>query len=267
MNYKNIYNAIIESRLHNIPNGYYEIHHIKPRSFGGTNEKSNLVKLLPKEHFICHRLLAKIHGGKMWAALAYMARGNTKSAKHVKVTSRLYSLIKTQDAAYRSEIYSGEKNPFYNKKHDELALNKMRGKRSCITGELSPSYKRDMTNIKHVISSVKKYSYYSASIDLTIMHRINATCGITKKKELTNLLKSYSLRLVKRNNFGVNNPNYGNGDRIVGEKNPMYGKSHNENTKKLIGEKSKRTMKCPHCFKVSNIGNAHRWHFDNCKNK
>ena len=40
--------------------GYSEIHHIIPKSLGGSNRKENLVKLTPKEHFICHRLLPKL---------------------------------------------------------------------------------------------------------------------------------------------------------------------------------------------------------------
>lgn len=36
----------------------YEIHHIFPRCFGGTNEKSNLVKLTVYEHLLAHYYLA-----------------------------------------------------------------------------------------------------------------------------------------------------------------------------------------------------------------
>lgn len=31
---------------------YFNLHHIKPRSLGGTNDKSNLVKLTHREHFL-----------------------------------------------------------------------------------------------------------------------------------------------------------------------------------------------------------------------
>lgn len=37
-----------------------EIHHIVPRSMGGTDEDSNLVKFTPREHFFAHVLLEKI---------------------------------------------------------------------------------------------------------------------------------------------------------------------------------------------------------------
>lgn len=62
MNYLKIYFRIIrkaKNELRNRSNAYYEEHHIKPKSLGGSNRKSNLVLLTAKEHFICHALLAK----------------------------------------------------------------------------------------------------------------------------------------------------------------------------------------------------------------
>lgn len=32
-------------------------------------------------------------------------------------------------------------------------------------------------------------------------------------------------------------------------------------------ELNSKTLTCPHCGTVSNVGNAKRWHFDNCKHK
>lgn len=43
------------------PNTYMEVHHIVPKSVGGSNEKSNLVVFTGKEHFIAHLLLTKIY--------------------------------------------------------------------------------------------------------------------------------------------------------------------------------------------------------------
>lgn len=64
MNYKLIHDAIIKNakdQLRNKTYGIFELHHIIPRSFGGTDEPSNLVLLTPKEHFIIHVLLWKIN--------------------------------------------------------------------------------------------------------------------------------------------------------------------------------------------------------------
>ena len=60
MNYQKIYNSIINRAIGRVNNYYVEKHHIVPKFMGGTNESSNIVKLLPREHYLCHVLLTKI---------------------------------------------------------------------------------------------------------------------------------------------------------------------------------------------------------------
>ena len=57
--YKQWYENIISSARNRTIKGYTERHHIIPKSLGGTNELSNLVRLTAREHFICHLLLTK----------------------------------------------------------------------------------------------------------------------------------------------------------------------------------------------------------------
>lgn len=62
MNYKNAYDHLVtraKARLR--PEIYCEEHHIVPRCVGGGDEPENLVYLTAREHFIAHRLLAKIY--------------------------------------------------------------------------------------------------------------------------------------------------------------------------------------------------------------
>lgn len=62
MNYQKIYNAIIEKAKGRLDlEEYFEKHHIIPKSLGGTDEETNLVKLTFREHYLCHRLLTKIY--------------------------------------------------------------------------------------------------------------------------------------------------------------------------------------------------------------
>ena len=62
MNYKKIYdNLIIKAKNRKNIYEYYEIHHIIPKSIGGTNDKNNLVKLTLREHFVAHKLLINIY--------------------------------------------------------------------------------------------------------------------------------------------------------------------------------------------------------------
>lgn len=106
------------------------MHHILPRSLGGSDHPSNLVGLTPREHYMCHLLLVKMTSGK--------ARGKMICAffrfkpKRSRVTSRLYERFAL---AFREGL-KGEGNHFYGKKHTEETRRKisenhgMRG-RSC----------------------------------------------------------------------------------------------------------------------------------------
>lgn len=53
------FNIIETAKSRENADGYLEIHHIVPRSMGGSNNSSNLVKLTAREHFLCHLLLVK----------------------------------------------------------------------------------------------------------------------------------------------------------------------------------------------------------------
>lgn len=74
--------------------GYVERHHRLPRSMGGDNEKTNIVRLSFRKHFLAHWLLTKCTAGpdhfRMLKALAMMV-GNRKS----RCTSWQFVLAKT----------------------------------------------------------------------------------------------------------------------------------------------------------------------------
>src|SRR6056297_1414304 len=65
--YSKIYDNLIKSRKSldrkKTDNCYYENHHIIPRSLGGSNKKSNMVLLTPREHCIAHLLLVRMYEG------------------------------------------------------------------------------------------------------------------------------------------------------------------------------------------------------------
>lgn len=46
------------------PAQYTEVHHILPRSLGGSDLPSNLVRVTYREHFLGHWLLTKMHDGE-----------------------------------------------------------------------------------------------------------------------------------------------------------------------------------------------------------
>jgi len=61
MNYLKLYSKIIDKSINRTIEGYHELHHVKPKCMGGSNREENIVKLYPREHYICHLLLIKIY--------------------------------------------------------------------------------------------------------------------------------------------------------------------------------------------------------------
>ena len=90
---------------------YQERHHIIPRSLGGKNCKSNVVNLLPREHFIAHLLLSKMFDGqekfKMWKAFNMMLTENTVDQSRYVPSSRFYELARKLVGAASSNCNKG----------------------------------------------------------------------------------------------------------------------------------------------------------------
>jgi len=86
--------------------GYSEIHHIRPRSIGGSDEASNLIALTYREHFLVHWLLTKLHTGgelrKMQLALwaVTMNLGSRDIATwQIKVARRVIDFLEVDPCA------------------------------------------------------------------------------------------------------------------------------------------------------------------------
>lgn len=98
MNYQKVYDQLVQKN-HNFSEGeYFETHHKLPKSLGGSDDKTNLVNLTAREHYIAHLLLVKIseQSGdvksyqKMLYAFNCMKWGRCKGERSFKFNSRLY---------------------------------------------------------------------------------------------------------------------------------------------------------------------------------
>ena len=109
MDYQRIYNALIEKcKLRDKPIGYTERHHIVPRAFGGANAPSNLVYLLPREHYVAHRLLWRIYRNRQMArAFTLLARTSGRVGSRAYANAKdMYaqSMVGAHNAAKRPEV-------------------------------------------------------------------------------------------------------------------------------------------------------------------
>jgi hypothetical protein len=91
--------------------GYVERHHIIPRSIGGSDNKSNLVFLTAREHFICHLLLIKmvqeINLPSMIFAIQNFRNRKKNKSKDYKIGSRTYEMIKKLASDEMSKLLKG----------------------------------------------------------------------------------------------------------------------------------------------------------------
>lgn len=97
MNYQNIYNNLIDKRLNIILEFNYEIHHILPKTLGGNDSKDNLVRLTPREHYIAHLLLTKIHPEHSGLKIAWQLMASTRDDfSRKKYDSKMYEKLKLE---------------------------------------------------------------------------------------------------------------------------------------------------------------------------
>jgi hypothetical protein len=106
--YKKWHDSIIDRAKNRVLSCYTEKHHIIPKSCGGSDDKSNLVSLSPREHFIVHLLLTKILKGnnkaKMILAFNFMCDLKKKN-------SRLFDSLKSKGLKILSKKLTGRKIP------------------------------------------------------------------------------------------------------------------------------------------------------------
>lgn len=117
----------------------FENHHIIPKSLGGDNRLSNLVKLTYREHYLCHYLLTKMcidpdHRKSMAYAFFKMAgQGNGKAKRGIN--SKLHAILRKtlvenyltgENNPFYGKGFWGKENHFFGKKHTEDSKKKIR---------------------------------------------------------------------------------------------------------------------------------------------
>lgn len=160
--YTQIYFSIIENARSRDLSSSCEVHHIIPRCMGGNDDPSNLIRLTPREHFMCHKLLTKFTTGddqiKLQHAVSYMVF-TKKIRPNLRVTSRDYETARKYASSTRTKTW-GENisKAKLGQKSKPEAVAKMR---QSLTGRSLSSEHRDnirkaVLGRKHQESSIKK---------------------------------------------------------------------------------------------------------------
>lgn len=160
LHYLNRYNKFIGALKEQTIDGYYELHHIIPKSSGGSNDKSNLIALTARQHYIAHWLLWKAYGGNLARAFFMMS----SVRRYQRVNSKTYDKAR-KDYSEQVKIQMANKPnvPKFTPEHREkLRKAKLGRKLSEETKEKIrlKSLGRKLTEeTKMKISIIKKQAY------------------------------------------------------------------------------------------------------------
>jgi len=159
MNYKKIYDLIIERSKHRILTGYKESHHIIPRCLGGTDDEHNLTDLTPEEHYLCHLLLVKIYPNNIKLVKAAMFM--TSSNINVKRNNKAYGWLRRQFSEFmktNNPNLNGFARKKYIEEHGIPVVNK-----NYITQEWRDNISKRMLGENNPIAGIKAWNHPRAT--------------------------------------------------------------------------------------------------------
>ena len=195
MNYSKIYNTIINNAQTRAldKNQYVERHHIIPKCMGGTNDKSNIVKLTAREHYIVHQLLAKMYPNNL--GLIFAAYSLSHGSNGDRINNRTYEWIRIQFVK-NLQVFLKNNHPMKGKKHSDETKRKIS---IAHTGKILTEEHK--TNIRNYNKSENNSNIGKKRTPETCQNISKAKKG---KKMTDETKKKCSIRSV-----GSGNPNYG----------------------------------------------------------
>jgi len=122
MNYKKQYETLIHNaKERSVVNGITEVHHIIPRSEGGSNDKDNLVELTPKEHFVAHKLMYMDNPTILSRVSTMWFMSNNRQIQ----SGRIYEQVRLQ---FRKDVMGKPKSDEHKRKISEANKGKPKSK-------------------------------------------------------------------------------------------------------------------------------------------
>ena len=243
--YEKWYKNITEAAQNRVMNEYSEIHHILPRSLGGSDDKSNLTNLTAREHFICHWLLTKIYPSgeehwKMINAFRMMRAENSRQTRYkTKITARVYAYLKEEYSILQSSRVSGENNPNFGK-HWTQEQKDAHSKK--IKGRVQPLEEK-LKQVQSMIGKKRLPFNEEWKINLSKNHK-------SKQPGFNGTMSDETKQKMREKALGRKQ----SADTIQKKADAIRG--------------SKREKKqCPHCQQLIAVNGYARWHGDNCKKK
>lgn len=139
--FSEFYFKLIDDARSNPPFGYFEVHHILPRSLGGDNSNNNLVRMSGSQHYYAHYWLMCMFEkySKEWYSMSYAFNMMNIGATHQQRPDNvvLYEIGKTNAAIATSRKNKGRKLSFDHCAALSRALTGVKhSKERCLTNSL-----------------------------------------------------------------------------------------------------------------------------------
>ncbi|HMS90605.1 MAG TPA: NUMOD3 domain-containing DNA-binding protein [Candidatus Absconditabacterales bacterium] len=299
MNYQKIYDQIIDraqkENRRKSKEVYFERHHIIPKCLGGSNEKSNLVLLTAREHFLCHWILYRLHPTNSKLLFAFKMMCDVQNRERMNRFVPSSRIVAEAREAFSTLIRTLPKTEETKQKiskanlgriwTEEARKNHKEGVKGCKKPTRTPEH---LSKISEALKGKKKKPFseeHKRKISETLSKKQKTSVHLLrisealKGRELTEETK----QKIREKNTGKKHTE--ETKQKMREKNT--GKKHTEETKQKMkhpkpvgfGEKVRQRnldrgklgplqrLQCPHCNVEMSINNIYRFHFDNCKNK
>ena len=231
-----------------------ERHHIIPQSLGGNNDKSNLVYLSCREHFLCHWLLVKMTEGEYYHKMVYALMGMRAENKHhdryhTVFTARVYEKYRIEHDEYHSKLMKSKNLVPWNKGGVEITDEHRENLRKAAQARIIDPVKQAEGQRKR-IAKVTGQKRSEETKKLMSMKATGKPKGPMSEEQK-------QIRSDKQK--GIAKPK-GFGDKVA------------ERMKKefLLNNPNRRPdlqKICEHCNKTVGPSNYTRWHGNNCKLK
>lgn len=240
--YSSIYYSIINRAQTRILTEYKERHHIIPQCMGGTNDKSNLVDLTAREHFIAHLLLTKMvddvnHLTSLKFALAKFRQCNSKQKRYV-FNSWEFEQVRKAHAEAARESMTGRKFPPKSLEYRKKLSAIHKGKPSPLQGRIGATKGKKLTEEHRLHISKGSMGKIMNISDKERSRRSIALKENRKHRKYAPLSQEVRLKISIANKGKI---------------------PHNK------GQPAPQFI-CPHCRKIiRGANNFYRWHDNNCK--
>lgn len=219
MDYNRIYTEFINDRIAKQPvrPQYFERHHIVPKSLGGSDDLSNIIRLTPEDHYFAHLCLAKIHGGAQWSSVLCMTKmlvsKNRASKTSGFVNRKLVAVARIRAAEHKSKQYSGKLTRELKEKH---CLKHIDG--SVVYGaivSLAEITGLSITSVYRLVNKQQGMSYSGWYFDFDLMCNSKKSKSINASKSVKSIAGK-NKRQIKCNETGVVYQSIAQAEKLTG---------------------------------------------------